>query len=172
MSTYAVTVVGQDRPGIVAYVAGAIAQLGGNLEDSSMTLLRGHFAMTLVAAIPGTDPAALELLLHPLRADGLAVSVFALPPQETSEGAALAALLSVHGADRPGIVASATEVIASFNGNITDLSTRLGKDLYVLTADVVFPPTTDLTTVNDALTQLRSDLGVSASVRPPDLDVL
>ena len=38
----AVTVLGHDRPGIIAEVTGALAALGGNLEDSSMTLLRGQ----------------------------------------------------------------------------------------------------------------------------------
>lgn len=37
----AVTVLGDDRPGIVAEVTAAVAGLGGNLEDSTMTLLRG-----------------------------------------------------------------------------------------------------------------------------------
>jgi len=44
----AVTVLGDDRPGIVADVTGALVGLQGNLEDSTMTLLRGHFAMVLL----------------------------------------------------------------------------------------------------------------------------
>ena len=44
----AVTVLGDDRPGIVADVTTALADLHGNLEDSTMTLLRGHFAMVLL----------------------------------------------------------------------------------------------------------------------------
>ena len=50
MSLLAVTVIGHDRPGIIADVTGRLADLGINLEDSTMTLLRGHFAMTLVCA--------------------------------------------------------------------------------------------------------------------------
>ena len=47
----AVTVLGDDRPGIVADVTGALAGLHGNLEDSTMTLLRGHFAMVCSYAL-------------------------------------------------------------------------------------------------------------------------
>ena len=47
MPSLAVTVIGRDRPGIIAEVTGVMAGLGGNLEDSSMTLLRGHFTWTL-----------------------------------------------------------------------------------------------------------------------------
>ncbi len=46
----AITVVGHDRPGIIAQAAEILADCGMNLEDSSMTLLRGHFAMTLICA--------------------------------------------------------------------------------------------------------------------------
>ena len=48
----AITVIGPDRTGIVADVAEALAGLGANLTDSTMTRLRGHFAMTLVCTGP------------------------------------------------------------------------------------------------------------------------
>ena len=53
----AITVIGHDRPGIVADVAEALAGVGANLTDSTMTRLRGHFAMTLIC----TGPAAAEV---------------------------------------------------------------------------------------------------------------
>src|SRR5438094_166616 len=49
---FAVSAVGADRPGIVAAVTGAFLEHGCNLEDTSMTILRGHFAMMLVVAAP------------------------------------------------------------------------------------------------------------------------
>ena len=61
MPSLAVTVVGTDRPGIVNRVTAAIADRSGNLEDSSMSLLRGHFAMTLIADFPDAGAAALLL---------------------------------------------------------------------------------------------------------------
>ena len=48
-------------------------------------------------------------------------------------------LLSVHGADRLGIVAAVTRVVADAGGNITDLTTRLVGPLYVLVAEVDLP---------------------------------
>src|SRR5688572_33473933 len=50
MHEYAITVIGHDRPGIIADVTSVLAGLGLNLTDSTMTLLRGHFAMTLICA--------------------------------------------------------------------------------------------------------------------------
>ena len=44
---YAITVLGHDRPGIIAESTERLAVLGLNLEDCTMTLLRGHFAMII-----------------------------------------------------------------------------------------------------------------------------
>ena len=68
MNELAITVIGRDRPGIVADVAEALARLGANLTDSTMTRLRGHFAMTLICAGPAA--AEVEAALAPLAADG------------------------------------------------------------------------------------------------------
>src|SRR6266481_3460631 len=48
----AVTAVGADRPGIVAAVSRVLYDIGGNIEDSRMAILGGHFAMVLIVALP------------------------------------------------------------------------------------------------------------------------
>ena len=172
MPSLAVTVVGTDRPGIVNRVTAAIADRSGNLEDSSMSLLRGHFAMTLIADFPAAGAAALlDSDLADLRDQSLTVSVIPVPAQEPSRQG-VAATVAVHGADRPGIVRAATATILGFQGNIVDLSTRLGSDLYVLTAEVVFPVGTDVSVVDQALRSQMADLGVTASVHASEADLL
>ena len=69
MTLLAITVLGHDRPGIIAETTEKLAGLGLNLEDSSMTLLRGHFAMTLVCEGTAAD-SEIEAALAPLTADG------------------------------------------------------------------------------------------------------
>ncbi|AEF94110.1 ACT domain-containing protein [Desulfotomaculum nigrificans CO-1-SRB] len=44
-----VTVIGQDRVGIIASVSGVLAQNNVNILDISQTILQGFFAMVLVA---------------------------------------------------------------------------------------------------------------------------
>ena len=46
------TVIGQDRPGIISQVTGCLFQTGCNLEDVSMTILEGQFAMILIVKMP------------------------------------------------------------------------------------------------------------------------
>ena len=49
MKTYFIlSAIGKDRPGIVADVSEVIFECGGNIEDSSMNLLRNHFALLLL----------------------------------------------------------------------------------------------------------------------------
>ena len=55
VTLHAITVLGHDRPGIIAETTDRLAGLGLNLEDSTMTLLRGHFAMTLICAGDAAD---------------------------------------------------------------------------------------------------------------------
>ncbi len=167
----AITVLGHDRPGIIAEVTGVLADLGGNLEDSSMTLLRGHFAWTLLVASdsPAEDVAA---RLAPLVAEGLVVSVLPVPDPAGAQVEGSAYLLSVHGADRPGIVSGLTSVVAEAGGNITDLTTRLGGGLYLLVAEVALPADADVAALSARIGEVASDLGVRATFHVADTDVL
>ncbi|HEX6888738.1 MAG TPA: ACT domain-containing protein [Candidatus Nanopelagicales bacterium] len=171
MPSLAVTVIGRDRPGIIADVTAVVADLGGNLEDSSMTLLRGHFAWMLIADLDAA-PEELAARLDHLAGDGLTVSVLPVGDDEPYGGEA-AYVLSVHGADRPGIVAGVTATLAKHGGNITDLSTRLGPGgLYVLVAEVSLPAGVDVVALGAQLAEAGRHLGVGVSLRPADSDVL
>jgi glycine cleavage system transcriptional repressor len=171
MPLLAITVLGHDRPGIIAEATGALAGLGLNIEDSTMTLLRGHFAMMLITHGDAEAP-AVEEALSALTADGsLSVSVREVP-SESGTPAGAAYLLSVHGGDRPGIVSSVVGEVAKVGGNITDLSTRLVGDLYVLTAEVDLPAEVDTAGLVEALHATAARLGVKATLSPLDSDDL
>lgn len=170
MSELAITVIGRDRPGIVADVAEALAGLGANLTDSTMTRLRGHFAMTL--ACTGPEAAEAEAALAPLTADGqLVVTVRAVGPEVETTAAGEPYMLSVHGADRLGIVAAVTRVVAQGGGNITDLTTRLSDSLYVLVAEVDLPPES-ADEVSRRLAEVARALDVEVTLRRAETDVL
>ncbi|MBS2936727.1 ACT domain-containing protein [Nocardioides sp. J2M5] len=172
MTSHAITVLGHDRPGIIAETTGRLAGLGLNLEDSTMTLLRGHFAMMLVCAGDVAD-AEIEAALAPLAADGsLTVSVREVPAEPAAASAGSSWVLSVHGGDRPGIVSAVVGVVAGVGGNITDLTTRLSGDLYLLVAEVDLPSGADVEAVERDLAAAAADLGVGVSLRPADTDEL
>ncbi len=164
----AVTVIGPDRPGIVASVAEALAALRSNLTDSTMTRLRGHFAMTLICTTPASI-AEVESALDGL--DDLIVTVREVRSDEQAPAAGGSYLLSVHGADRLGIVAAVARAVAQAGGNITDLSTRLTGTLYVLLAEVDLPRDAAAALEAD-LVKLAEELQVEISLRPIEADLL
>ena len=171
MTYLAITVVGHDRPGIIAQAAEALAGCGMNLEDSSMTLLRGHFAMTLICA-GQAERAEIQQALAPLADGSLTVDVRELPGESTSSTVGSSYLVTVHGADRLGIVARLTGVVAEAGGNITDLTTRLAGDLYVLLAEVDLPVAADVEALRRSLTEAARELGVDVALRPVERDEL
>lgn len=171
MTSLAITVVGHDRPGIIARAAEALAACGMNLEDSSMTRLRGHFAMTLVCR--GQAPAAdVEAALAPLVDGSLMVSVREVPDEPAEPATGETYLVTVHGADRMGIVARLAGLIAAAGGNITDLTTRLAGDLYVLLAEVDLAPGADAEAFRTDLARVSAELGVDATLRLVERDEL
>ncbi|HEU4336574.1 MAG TPA: ACT domain-containing protein [Nocardioides sp.] len=172
MTLHAITVLGHDRPGIIAETTARLAGLGLNLEDSTMTLLRGHFAMMLVCEGAAAD-AEIEQALAPITADGsLTVTVREVPPEHVEASAGTSWVLSVHGGDRPGIVSAVVGVIAEVGGNITDLTTRLAGDLYLLVAEVDLPAGTDVASVERELARVAGDLGVGVTLRAAETDEL
>jgi glycine cleavage system transcriptional repressor len=168
----AVTVLGRDRPGIVADVTRALADLHGNLEDSTMTLLRGHFAMVLLVRT-GAGATAVEAALQPLCAGGsLVINARVLGESALSEVSGPSYALRVHGADRPGIVATITAVVARHGANIVDLGTRLVDGLYVLTAELELPKGASVVGLRAELQGAAEELGVEVRLSPIDADLL
>lgn len=172
MTLLAVTVLGHDRPGIIADTTSILAELGANLEDSTMTILRGHFAMVLVATAEVTAAEAEEALATLSVDASLIVTVREMPYEEPGSPLGTMYLLSVHGADRPGIVATVTGIVSGAGGNITDLSTRLSGELYVLLAEVDLAGAVDPEQLSRDLATVGAELGVEVSLNVLDPDVL
>jgi len=168
----AVTVLGQDRPGIVADVTRALADLHGNLEDSTMTLLRGHFAMVLLVRTGSGAPAVEAALRHLTTGGRLVINARVLEDTAPVPPGAATFTLHVHGADRPGIVAEMTEVVARHGGNIVDMGTRLGGDLYVLMAELQLPDASTADALRADLEVAAAEMGVDVHLAPVDDDLL
>ena len=171
MTSLAITVVGHDRPGIIAQAAEVLSQCGMNLEDSSMTLLRGHFAMTLICA-GEANAEQIEAALQPLVNGSLDVTVREVPDEPDQPLLGSAYLVTLHGADRLGIVARLAGVIAQAGGNITDLTTRLSGTLYVLLAEVDLPRSADVAALQARLVEVSAELGVETTMRLIENDEL
>lgn len=177
----AITALGKDRPGIVASLAKALFESGCNLEDSSMTRLKGDFAVLLLVSFPGntsfTGPrASLEGAAKDL---GLTLQVRELAPEEAEpspDAPSLPHTLIVYGVDHPGIVHRVAQTASENRANITDLRTHVtrGKDapLYSLTMDLDLPDQAAADSLGKALDALKKDLKVEIAFRPMEADEL
>lgn len=172
MTLHAITVLGHDRPGIIAETTAILGSLGLNLEDSTMTLLRGHFAMMLISDGDAVTT-EIENALLPLTAGGdLTVTVREVPAEHASAAPGSSWVLTVHGGDRPGIVSSIVARVAAVGGNITDLTTRLAGELYLLVAEVDLPRDADLDAVRAGLAEAAGELGVGVTLSAVEADEL
>jgi len=158
-----VTAVGADRPGIVAALTGALLDIGGNLEETRAALLRGSFATVLAVAVPdGIGVAEVEAALAPVAADlGLGIWVGPAAPKAPAD-ALPRAVLSVYGADRPGIVHGMAVALAAEGANIVDLSARLVGDppIYVLGIELELPAGMTVERLERSLERVAEDHGV------------
>ena len=175
-----VTAAGKDRPGIVAGVTKILYQLGCNLEDSAMTRLAGEFAVMLIfSASPKQTEASLRqafvLLEQRLK---LAVHLKALTGAEgaSPKRRGKTYLISVYGADRPGIVFHVSDALSRLGININDVHTHRtaegGPSLYLLLLEVELPANRAVALLEQRLGRIAKRLGVEVSVRPSEADVL
>jgi glycine cleavage system transcriptional repressor len=151
MKTYFIlSAIGKDRPGIVADVSEVIYGCGGNIEDSSMSLLRNHFALLLLFS---TDSEAVNQKLS----SGLKrleweknLTVFFSPVtfEEAYPRAREQAdrhKITTSGVDHAGIVFKVCRLLADRKVNIIDmkthrvLSAESGTPLFEMDIDVEVP---------------------------------
>jgi glycine cleavage system transcriptional repressor len=172
-TTFAVTAIGADRPGIVAAVTGVLVDAGCNLEDTSMSILRGHFAMVLLVAAPeGLDAATLEAALADATgALDLLVTVRPVAPGATADDGDRWTVV-VYGADRPGIVHGITTALADAGANVVDLTTRVTDDLYAMVIEVALPAGLAGATLDARLSRTATELGVACTLHPSEADIL
>jgi len=163
-----ISAIGPDRPGIVAEVTRILLEHGANIADSHMGLLNGRFSMMLVATVPeglrerrfadDLERAARGLGLDAIHAEYVGEAATAAPATH---------VVTVYGADHPGIVAAVTEALAASGASVTDLQTRLASDLYVMTLEVSGGDGAD-----EALRAVAAAQDLEVSVRAIDTDVL
>src|SRR3712207_3864279 len=174
MRRLAVTAIGRDRPGIVAAVSRVLLAHRANVEDSQMTILRGHFTMMLVVSVPEeADVGMLRDDLDNVRAelDLEAVLLSPLAEVDPASEPVPTHVVTLYGPDHPGIVHAATSTLGGGDVNTTALTTKLGAEdgegppLYALMMEIAPPPGADAAELEAALRRVGEEQGVEVSLR-------
>jgi glycine cleavage system transcriptional repressor len=168
----AVTAVGADRPGIVAAVTQVLFDQGANIEGSRMAILGGHFAMVLIVSTPADATALEEALGAPARDLELVCSVRPVSDVPAEHAAGAPYVVSVYGADRPGIVWRVSQLLADRRVNIIDLATHVVGSVYVMILEVTLPAGADAAAIAGELKALADELGIDVSMRPVEPETL
>jgi glycine cleavage system transcriptional repressor len=173
--------VGRDRVGIGAELTDALFAIGCNLLDSSMTLLRGEFAIILMLIVP--DGMTLEELSKRVaeleKRLGFTLHLRELNESELIqvEGETNGFIISVYGADKPGIVSGVTKKLAEMGVNITDVETKRtspasgekGEAVFIMVLEVTAPAAVKTDQLTKDMKAIAAQLGVDVSVQEWDI---
>jgi glycine cleavage system regulatory protein len=168
MTALVLTVIGDDRPGLVSAVSAAVKARGGSWEQSQMARLGGKFAGILLVEVPDEQAAGLTGDLHALASEGLQVDVE--PAGEPVEKETARLRLELLGADHPGIVAEISAALAARGVGIEELSTGVreapmaGGMLFEASAVLAAPAEVHGDELRRALEALADELMVDLSL--------
>jgi len=178
MNFILLSISGRDRPGIVRDVSEALLDVNANINDSSMTALRGRFAMMLIVSLPeeaklGELKASLAELEQRtglnVQSQPIVDDEARLTPPEPDY------VVTVSGADKPGIVHAVTDCLAGLDISVVDLSTRLGesreaKPVYMMALEVAVGGPVDA--MRQQLAEVSGQLQVDIEIHPMESEIL
>ena len=177
MKTYFIlSAIGKDRPGIVADVSEMIYECGGNIEDSSMSLLRNHFALLLLFSTEREE-------VNKKLSSGLkrlewekSLTVFYSPitfeeayPKVKEQRDPFK--ITTSGVDHAGIVFKVCRLLADRGINIVDmethrvLSAESGTPLFEMDMNVDVPRSISEETLREDLHRLANELMIDLVLR-------
>lgn len=167
MTTLVLTVIGDDRAGLVKALADVVSAHGGNWERSHLAELAGKFAGIVEVSVPAARSAELAAALRPLEG---------LLEVEVHTGAADApaprrqVLVELLGNDHPGILQAVSGALAEQGLSVTELETStreapmVGGRLFEARALVAVPDGFDLADLRTALEQIASEVLVDLTL--------
>ncbi|WP_457644577.1 glycine cleavage system protein R [Persephonella sp.] len=168
MKHFVITAVGEDRPGIVAGITRVLYEKGFNIEDSTMTRLNNEFAvMLIVTTEENISENELKASFREVaREKDLYINVKEIPEDIFEKKHYVGDIYNivVYGADKPGIVYSVAKLLSDKNINISDLRTEKSNDLYLLIAQLEFPPDVSEDELKADIEKLKEELNIDISL--------
>jgi len=176
MGKLVISVLGQDRPGIIARVSGALFAQDCNIENVSQTILQSEFSGIFIVTSPQDLPdESLRSVLENRLAD-IGCQVHIKPvntsapyPFEPSEPFVVTTL----GPDRKGLVAGITDVLARHRVNVTQLQAvfKGGDDPMrnTMVYEVDVPNSADRSALSEDLRNTARAMGLDISIQHRDI---
>lgn len=170
MSTSLVlTVIGNDRPGLIESLSQTIADHDGSWMESRTARMAGKFAGVLRVRVPDAHVNALTAALLAEESQGLSIIAERAPSEEPTEPCR-ALSLELIGQDRPGIVHEVALALMRVRGNIDEMTTEVvdatmsGETLFQARAKLRVPAAVPINELRDVLEQLADELMVDITL--------
>jgi glycine cleavage system regulatory protein len=170
MATLVLTVIGDDRAGLVSALSGVVTEHDGSWQRSHMARLAGKFAGIVVVAMPDDRVQEFVDALTPLQSQGLLEIRAERGDDAGSSAEAVRLSLEVVGADRPGIVHTISRALAAKDVGIEELQTATreapmaGGMLFEATATLLAPPGTSADELRPLLEEIADELMVDLAL--------
>jgi glycine cleavage system regulatory protein len=120
-TSFIITFIGDDRPGLVEQLSAVITDHGGNWQESRLQQLSGKFAGLVAVSLPGERSEELRNAMKALAPQGLSVKVTALESLHVDSAPGRIIRLTIVGPDRPGIVREISAALAEQHINVLDM---------------------------------------------------
>ena len=162
-TSYILTFIGNDRPGLVEQLSSAIENNRGNWHESRLSQLGGKFAGLILVSLPADQAEGLEADLKALSAQGLSIRV--TPTAEVSAPVTgREVTLTVLGPDRLGIVREISRALAERQINVVEMDSHVesapmsAEMLFRARIDVTVPEDTNLDDLHDSLEEIANHM--------------
>jgi glycine cleavage system regulatory protein len=180
-TSFIVTFIGDDKPGLVEQLSRAIEENGGNWHESRLSQLGGKFAGLILVSLPEDKGPTLEESLKGLSASGLSVRVTAtsdIPAtspgldEDSASGAANTRQigLSLVGPDRPGIVREVSRALAERKINVLEMDSEVSsapmsaEPLFQARLQVAVPGNVDIGELQDGLEDIANAMTLDIDI--------
>ena len=170
---FALSVMCEDKVGLVARLTAGVSSLGGNIEVLHQGVLKGYFVFMLLVTFPdGVSPEQVEKTIESSGEPGeFVVSIMTRRQKAIAPaGSGPVFILTLTGKDSPGILQKLTAYLADHRINIEGLAaeTTAGEQC-LITARLTIPAAIDILAARLDLAEILKPHGVSISLIHEDI---
>ncbi|MBN1257731.1 MAG: hypothetical protein JXA52_08505 [Planctomycetes bacterium] len=172
VTRYVLSVMCEDKVGVVSHLAHSVEKLQGNIETLHQSVLQGYFVINFIASFTGSPTA--EEIASFIQTSGtdndFIVGVLPrreapLPPATSGAGF----VLTIVGNDAPGIFGKITACLADRQINIEDLTSQAHDDKFIITARLTIPEELSIPAVRMDLVEILSPCDATVTLMHEDI---
>ncbi len=172
-TTFIITFIGDDRPGLVESLSEVIAEHHGNWLESRLSQLAGKFAGLISISVPAASTEALQAALKNLSETGsLSIRGVSAGLGQPAAVQGQIVCLTILGPDRPGIVREFAAALSSRQINVVNMETYVSpapmsaEMLFHARVEAQIPEGLDLAELGDTLDTIANEMDVDVQLAP------